>query len=78
MPECTTNPLEPLKTVPVGAPPGMRTTSGSLAGGEPFTPPLYRAETSVPLSATQAGVVGPNDSPQALTRFGSVIMAMPG
>ena len=71
VPECTTNPVEPLKTVPVGAPPGIETVSGTLATGVAPTPPEYSVDTSVPLSATQAGVVGPNDSPHALTRLGS-------
>jgi hypothetical protein len=36
----TTKPSVGLKTMPVGAPPGMLTTSGAIAGIEPFTAPL--------------------------------------
>ena len=77
-PECTTNPVPPLNTVPVGAPPGIDTVNGTFTTGVAPTPPEYRVDTSVPLSATHAGVVGPNDSPHALTRLESASSAAPG
>ena len=75
---CTTKSLVELNTVPVGAPCGMLTTSGTIAGMLPSTPPLYRVETSAPLSATHSGEVGLADCPHGLTRLGSVIRATPG
>src|SRR3954470_18953614 len=77
-PECTTKPVPPLNTVPVGAPPGIETVNGTFTTGEGPTAPEYSVETSVPLSATHAGVVGPNDRPQAFTRLRSVSSARPG
>ena len=62
-PECTTNPSESLNTVPVGAPPGIETVRSTLLTGVFPTAPEYRVETSVPLSAIHAGVVGPKASP---------------
>src|SRR5437867_1085202 len=38
-PECTTNPGVPLKTCPVGAPPGIFTTSPAFWMGLPLTKP---------------------------------------
>src|SRR3954447_14235936 len=79
VPECTTNAVgEPLKTAPVGAPSGIETVSGTFATAVVPTAPEYRVDTSVPLSATHAGVVGPNASPHALTRLGSASSAEPG
>ena len=79
MPEWTTKPGPPLYTNPVGAPPGMLTTSGTIeAAGVASVAPRYSVDTSMPLSATQAGVAGPNARPQALTRLGSVSSAAPG
>ena len=63
---------------PVGAPPGIETVSGSFATGVPPTAPEYRVDTSVPLSATHAGVVGPKASPHAFTRFGSAQLRRAG
>src|SRR2546428_6785107 len=40
--------------------------------------PAYRVDTSVPLSATHQGDVGPAARPHALTRFGSRWSAKPG
>ena len=72
-------PSPPLNTVPVGAPCGIFTTSGSVVAPLPeAVAPEYSVERPVPLSATHAGVFGPNDSPQALTRLGSVSSAWPG
>src|ERR1044071_1273120 len=69
----------PLNTVPVGAPCGIFTTSGRVVTALLVAvAPEYSVETPVPLSATHAGVLGPNDSPHALTRFGSVVSAWPG
>src|ERR1700680_4462828 len=69
-----------LKTCPVGAeggvPPfggGTETTNGILSPA-----PLYRVARPVRLSETQNGEVGPNDTPQGLTRSGSVVLASPG
>src|SRR5436190_2537421 len=62
----TTNPVPPLKTIPVG-PPGTFTTIGTIV---PF--PWYSVDLSVPLSATHHGVVGPAVMPQPLTRLGSI------
>ena len=75
---CTTKSLVELNTVPVGAPCGMLTTSETIAGMLPSTPPLYRVETSAPLSATHSGEVGLAACPQGSTRFESVIRATPG
>jgi hypothetical protein len=69
--------LVELNTTPVGAPPGIFTTSGTITGMLPLTPPLSSVETSAPLSATHSGVVGPAAWPQGLTRFESVIRATP-
>ena len=49
-----------------------------MAGVCPCIAPVYSVETSVPLSDTQTGVVGPWDRPHALTRLGSVIAACQG
>src|SRR4029450_7213103 len=77
-PERTTNPGVGLNTCPVGAPPGMFTTSGALLMGLPLTKPGELVALSVPFSATQAGVAGPAARPQGLTRSGSVSWARPG
>src|ERR671936_661369 len=73
----TGNPLVGLNTVPVGAPPAMSTTSGTIIGMLRRTPPVYSVDLSVPLSATHNGVDGPADSPHGLTRLGSVMRATP-
>ncbi len=39
-PTRTTKSVVGLKTVPVGAPPGMLTTSGTMVGMLPLTPPV--------------------------------------
>src|SRR4030095_12496679 len=59
VPEWTTNPGVGLKTCPVGAPPGMFTTSGAFWMGLPLTKPGEMAALSVPLSANHARGVGP-------------------
>src|SRR6185295_16215445 len=64
---------DPLKTMPVGLPPGMVTTSD---WGFPL--PSYSVDTPVPPSATQTNPNGLNATPQPLTRFGSVCSAAPG
>src|SRR2546423_298623 len=76
-PSETTKPSPGLNTVPVGAPPGMFTTSGTASAGWPGVAPRYRVDVLVPLLATHTGVLGPADRPHALTRFGSVICARP-
>ena len=68
----TTNREPPLNTAPVGAP-GTFTTNGIA-----IPVPSYNVERSVPLSDTHQGVVGPDVSPHALTRFGSRFAAAPG
>ncbi len=73
----TLKPPVALKTIPVGAPPGMPTTSGRVTGMLLRTPPEYSVETSVPLSDTHAGVAGPKARPHGLTRLGSVMRATP-
>src|SRR5437773_8941291 len=66
------NPLVLLNTCPVGAPPGMVTSSGFLVGVAPLTPPAYTVAVFVPLLATQSGPpVGDSARPQALTSLGS-------
>jgi len=40
LPWCTTKPLVPLKTWPVGAPPGIFTTSGTGVSGLPPMAPV--------------------------------------
>src|SRR6266511_6356695 len=72
VPSLTTNPEPPLNTNPVG-PPATLTTSGTA-----LPDPSYSVETSVSLSATHHGVVGPATSPHALTRWASVLAASPG
>ena len=67
-----------MNTVPVGAPPGMLTTSGTITGTLRRMAPEYSVETSVPLSETHTGVAGPADRPHGLTRLGSVMRATPG
>src|SRR4029450_4135298 len=59
VPGCTPTPGVGLKTCPVGAPPGMFTTSGAFWMGLPLTKPGEMVALSVPLSGTHAGVVGP-------------------
>src|SRR5689334_5045585 len=78
VPSETTKSVVPLKTAPVGLEgsgspcgAGMVTTSD---WGSPAA--LYNVERPVPLSATHHGVVGPAAIPQALTRFGSVWLAV--
>src|SRR4051794_30711945 len=72
------NPPLPLKTCPVGAPPGMSTTSGTIEKGAPPTAPRYSVVLSVPLSETHSGVAGPALRPQGFTRLGSWTVATPG
>src|SRR3984893_10578553 len=76
-PDDTTKSLVALFSWPVGAPPVMWTTVGVAVTGLPFTAPRYVVATSVPLSATQSGVVGPVARPHELTRFGSRSCATP-
>src|SRR5947208_8042729 len=67
-----TNPVLLLNTCPVGAPPGMVTSSEVLTGVAPLTPPAYTVAVLVPLFATQSGPAsGDSARPQALTSFGS-------
>src|SRR5262249_20346445 len=72
-----------LNTWPVGAPDGMLTVTGTLVTVAAVAPD-YSVVTSVPLSDTDHGepgalfVPGDGDSPQALTRTGSVGGAGPG
>src|SRR5262249_9521812 len=68
-------PAMPANTAPVG-PPSTPTTSGTI---EMVVPLLeYSVDLSFPLSATHHGLLGLRVSPQALTRFGSVMAAAPG
>ena len=61
----------PLNTRPVGAPPGMLTTSGTIeAAGVASVAPRYSVDTSMPLSATQAGVVGPERQAPGIDEIG--------
>src|SRR5580698_38149 len=72
----------PLAMVPVGVPVGkvlfagldwgMVTTRGVMAPA-----PLYRVLRPVPLSETHQGLPDMRESPQGLTRLGSVTGAMP-
>jgi hypothetical protein len=55
----------------------MSTTSGTIIGTLRRTPPVYSVDLSVPLSATQSGLVGLADNPHGLTRLGSVMRATP-
>ena len=71
------NPVVPLKTVPVGAPPSMGTVNAGPTIGLPLTAPGYTVLVSLWLLATQIGVEGPADRPHAFTRLGSVIWATP-
>ena len=72
------NPVVPLNTTPVGAPPSTGTVSTGPTIGLPFTSPGYTVLESVWLLATQIGLVGPAARPHAFTRLGSVICATPG
>src|SRR5207237_3432680 len=63
--------------VPVGAL-STPTTSGEAVGNGAPSEPRYSVLTSVPLSDTHHGVVGPEVRPQALTRFESVLSAEVG
>src|SRR5215510_5454722 len=54
----TTNEFVPLKTWPVGAPPGMVTVRPTLVTGAPLRPPAYRVAVLVPVVATHSGRVG--------------------
>src|SRR6476661_3489823 len=78
VPFVTANPLPPLNTMPVGAPPpvgsagvGIDTTSGD-PGGEIAPVESYKVETPVSLSATHQKACGLNAMPHGFTRFGSV------
>ena len=73
MPASTLKSVDPLKTIPVGAP-GTLTTSPSLA----FVLPLYSVERLVPLSLTHQGDVPLATIPQPFTRSGSRTAAAPG
>src|SRR5690349_9668260 len=68
----TVNAAVSLNACPVGAPPGILTTSACGVTGWPGVSVRYSVETSAPLSETHNGVFGPCDMPQALTRLGSV------
>src|SRR6478736_6507246 len=68
----------PLKTWPVGDPPGMATLNGWVSG-LPATLPTYSSLRSEWLAEIQkAPPVGLREMPQALIRVGSVIRATPG
>jgi hypothetical protein len=54
VPDDTTNPAEVLNTSPVGDPPAIETVRGIWVTGVSPTAPVYRVDTSVPLSATHA------------------------
>src|SRR5262245_55813517 len=77
MPFDSLNEVVSLNSWPVGAPSGILTTSGTADAGAPSMPPVYSVDTSAPLSETHNGVDGPKESPQALTRFGSMSLALP-
>ena len=53
----------------------METVSPSFVVALVVGSTWYSVETPVPLSDTQKGLVAPYEMPQALTRFGSVILA---
>ncbi len=65
-------------TCPVGGPPLMLTTSGTIAGGTAGGAPENSVAVLVPWLDVHSGLVGRNDMPQGLTRSGSVSVAMPG
>src|SRR4051794_39986002 len=67
-----------LETCPDGGPPGMLTTSGTIAFGVAGGAPAYSVAVLVPALDTQSGLVGRNDMPHGFTRWGSVSVAMPG
>src|SRR3954471_11886617 len=68
----------PLKTWPVGDPPGMATLNGWVSG-LPATLPAYSSLRSEWLAEIQnAPEVGLSEIPQALSRVGSVRRATPG
>src|SRR5262245_9283192 len=63
---------EPLKTIPVGLPPGIVTTNDCL-----LPSPSYSVDLPVPLSAIQTKPLGLKAIPQAFTRSESVWSAVP-
>src|SRR3954453_18916132 len=68
----------PLKTWPVGDPPGMATLNGWVSG-LPAMLPAYSSLRSEWLAEIQnAPDVGLSEMPQALSRVGSVMRATPG
>jgi hypothetical protein len=75
-PPCeTTNPEEPLKTCPEGNP-GVLTVSATLDTSlAPVT--VYRVDVLVPWLETQNGLVALKETPQGLTKRGSVMVARP-
>ena len=74
----TTKSVVEFETWPVGGPPGMLTTSGTIAFGVAGGAPENSVAVLVPLFDVQSGLVGRNDMPHGLTRFGSVSVAIPG
>ena len=79
VPFVTTKSVVLLKTCPVGAPPGIATSRGTLFRVLPFTSPMYRSLKSAPLDDTQnAAPAGLNEIPHALIKCGSRMRATPG
>src|SRR6266545_3299880 len=75
-PDETTKSALPLKTCPVGAPPGTWITKGVFAMELPFTSPAYSSLTPLPLAETpNVPPAGFDEIPQALTSIGSRIRA---
>src|SRR2546425_9854717 len=77
----TTKLADPLKTVPVGAPPGTLRGAGiwttSPRGVAAPLAMLYRVLTPAVLSAAQIGLAGLDERPQGFFRLVSVTAAIP-
>src|SRR6266446_5162721 len=68
----TTKPVPPLKTTPVGLPCAPPAPGTVKVAGIASVATLYSVVWPVPLSEIHHGVVGPETSPQALTKFESL------
>ena len=72
VPLLTTKSLEPLKTMPVGAPGSLADADGTVTTSDSMFPrPSYSVDLPVPLSATQMGLVALNAMPQPFLRLSS-------
>jgi len=67
-----------LNTCPVGAEGGMPPFGGGIVtSSRTFPVSSYTCEVPLPFDETQAGPAGLNARPQAFSKCGSVVLAMP-